>query len=212
MKEHVTVIPQDSTIIVDGMAISPKFTAAKEVHAIQWHNGSGHMEYSDGRANALLTSATDYTKQVEPYVLLWEAERARQDEIANRPPTLEESRDARLTSLLNSIKNKILAGFQHTINGKAYHFSYDEESQSNFAKANSAALFAVITGDTTFRQTWRGWQGDTPTVFSLTAEEYMGLSSAGGEHQLWYQKHCWEKEAAIRAASSVEELSAIIIA
>ena len=212
MKEHVTVIPQDSTIIVDGIPLSPTFTATKEIHAIQWHSGGGHVEYTDGRMNTQLTGASDYARLVEPYVRLWEAEKARQDEIVNRPPTLEEAREARLAFLLSTTRNKILAGFQHVINGQTYHFSYDEESQSNFAKANSAALFAVITGDAGFRQTWRGWQEDTPFVFNLTAEEYMGLSRAGGEHQLWYQKHCWEKEAAIKAASSIEGLNAIIIA
>ena len=57
----------------------------------------------------------------------------------------------------------------------------------------------------------------TPAVISdemhqrqAALEEEM-TSRAGADHQLWWQKRYWVKEAAIRAASSFEELEHIIL-
>ena len=74
MKEHVTVIPADGIIICDGMALSCAFTAhAENLHALQWHNGRGHIEYRTGgvMSNEAIAS---YEAEVAPYVERWQAE------------------------------------------------------------------------------------------------------------------------------------------
>lgn len=126
-------------------------------------------------------------------------------------PTLEEACDIKLAELTIKTRATILAGFSHTLRGQAYHFGYDEEDQGNFSKANSAALLAVIQQDSSYRQVWRGWIDTKPHVFQLTVEEYLALSRAGADHQLWWQQRHWKKEAAIHAAESLEALDAIII-
>ena len=211
MHTHVTVIPADGYISVDGEGLMLPLTTAGNIHAIQWHNGSGHIEYTDGTPNHILTEA-DYATVVAFYATLWQTEKDRLDAEANRPPTLAEARDDALDRLAAKTRDTILSGFDHELRpGEKYHFGYDEEDQGNFAKANSAALLALMMQDSGYTQVWRGWQGETPHVFQLTAEEYLGLSRAGADHQLWWQQRHWEKEAAIKAASSLEELNRIII-
>ncbi len=101
MQSHVTVIPSDFFLSVDGEGMVFEFPGPDGVHAIQWHDGSGHVEYTDGSPNAALTSA-DYQSKVAPYVALWQAEKDRREEEANRPPTLEEARAAKLAQVMDA--------------------------------------------------------------------------------------------------------------
>ena len=111
MIEHLTVIPADSVIVVDGEALLFPFQAPANLHALQWHHEKGHIEYTDGQPNRELAK-TDYMKEAAPFVTLWQAEkrrledeRRRQEEEANKPPTLEEAK----TDALRQIKEKRLA-------------------------------------------------------------------------------------------------------
>ena len=80
MKQHVIVVPSDRLIIVDGTPLQFDFPAPEKLHAIQWHNGTGEMEWRDD-INHPLTPA-DYAEDVAPFVELWEAEKARLEEEA----------------------------------------------------------------------------------------------------------------------------------
>ena len=75
MKQHVTVVPSDRLVIVDGEALRFDFKVPEGVHAIQWHDGFGHVEWT-GKNNTVLKE-TDYETQVASFVTLWEAEKAR---------------------------------------------------------------------------------------------------------------------------------------
>ena len=86
MKSHVTVIPSDFFIAVDGEGLCFEFPAPAGIHAIQWRNGSGHVEYADGSPNAALT-AKEYASVVAPHVALWQAEKDRLEAAAGRPPS-----------------------------------------------------------------------------------------------------------------------------
>lgn len=111
MKTHVTVIPSDGIISVDGEVLFLDSIKSETFHALQWHDGAGHVEPGDGLPNEELTT-DDYAGRVAPYVALWEEEnarleeeKARLEEEANRPPTEEELfaqlravRDAKLTA------------------------------------------------------------------------------------------------------------------
>lgn len=80
MKQHVIVVPSDRLIIVDGTPLQFDFPAPEKLHAVQWHNGTGEMEWRDD-INHPLTPA-DYAEDVAPFVELWEAEKARLEEEA----------------------------------------------------------------------------------------------------------------------------------
>lgn len=76
MYTHITVVPSDKLIIVDGHALLFDFPAPENLHALQWHEGEGHMEFTDD-LNQTLSGPELYASEVAPYVTLWEAEKAR---------------------------------------------------------------------------------------------------------------------------------------
>lgn len=80
MKQHVTVVPSDRLIVVDGVALRFDFPAPENMHALQWHEGSGHIEWTDDINHPL--KPDDYGADVAPFVALWEAEKVRLDEEA----------------------------------------------------------------------------------------------------------------------------------
>lgn len=98
MRNHVTVVPVDKIIIVDGFALNFDFDAPINLHALQWHDGAGEMEWTDDINHPLTPS--DYTEDVAPFVTLWEAEKARLNAEANRPPTLEEAKAVKLVEIM----------------------------------------------------------------------------------------------------------------
>lgn len=68
MKNNVTVIVPDKLVVIDGIGYIVECNWPKEIRAIQWHNGSGHIELND-YTNKQIES---YEKEVLPYVELWQ--------------------------------------------------------------------------------------------------------------------------------------------
>ncbi len=218
---QVTVIPADGTIIVDGVPLCFPFAAPPDVHALQWKNGTGHIEYTTGAINKVLLEG-DYTTVVLPFVWLWEAEKnrteeeeRRREEDAKRPPTLEEARAAALARVSAEMESAILGGFNYTVAGMVYHFSYDLVDQGNFTKAALAAALAQMQGETAWRQPWRGWLAAAggqavPRVLSFDAAAFLALALyAGKEHQEKCMAEGWVRQEAVLAAQSVEELGRV---
>ena len=87
MQQHVIVVPFDKLIIVDGVPLRVEFPVPESLHALQWHDGAGHTEWTDG-PNRLLALA-DYAAEVAPYVAHWEREKAR---LAAEAVAVEEAR------------------------------------------------------------------------------------------------------------------------
>lgn len=77
MYTHITVVPSDKLIIVDGHALHFDFPAPTNLHALQWHDGTGHREFTTDAPNQPISGAELYTAEVAPYVILWEAEKSR---------------------------------------------------------------------------------------------------------------------------------------
>lgn len=74
----VTVIPADKFVVVNGEALSFDFEAPANIHAIQWQNDNGHVEFKDPAKfpNKEITQA-DYNTYVKPYVDAFNKEKAR---------------------------------------------------------------------------------------------------------------------------------------
>lgn len=136
MKRHVTVVPSDKLIIVDGVVLCFDFSAPENMHALQWHEGSGHIEWTDD-INRPLTPA-DYAEDVAPFVALWEAEKAQLDEEAaaaeaarlaeynseeSRAARIRAERDRRLdatTWLVERHKEQTAGNIETSITGEDY--------------------------------------------------------------------------------------------
>lgn len=109
MKQHVTVIPSDNLVIVDGVPLVFGFAAPANLHALQWHDGAGEMEWTDDINHPL--TEQDYADDIAPFVALWEAEKARLDAEANRPPTLDEAKAAKLSEIKTAFAAAEADGF-----------------------------------------------------------------------------------------------------
>lgn len=92
MHNHITVIPDDKIILVDGRRLEFDFTAPEGMHALQWHNGAGHIEWKAGETEIL--GGQDYASKVKRFADVWTAEKTRLEAEANRPPTPEEQLEA----------------------------------------------------------------------------------------------------------------------
>ena len=90
---QVTVVPSDKVISVNGEGLNFDFPAPENMHALQWHDDAGHIEYTDGQPNYPLGD-NDYNTEVAPFVALWQAEYDRLEEERNRPLTPEEKAEA----------------------------------------------------------------------------------------------------------------------
>ncbi|MCL1939920.1 MAG: hypothetical protein FWG04_04600 [Desulfovibrionaceae bacterium] len=97
MKNHVVVMVTDRIIVVDGVGLQFDFPAPNNLWSVQWHEGQGYMQFTDDWNHPLTES--DYEADVAPWVRRWEAEKARLETEANRPPTPEEEAEWRLAEI-----------------------------------------------------------------------------------------------------------------
>lgn len=76
---RVTIVPEDSCVIVDGDALSGlALPASPNIHAIQWHTNFGVIEKKTGPAERFTDEGV-----LAPYLAVWQA---RRDEIDNAEP------------------------------------------------------------------------------------------------------------------------------
>ena len=98
---NLTVIPDDRFISVNGQGLVFDYPAAANIHAIQWHNGSGHVEFSDELTpNLIIQGQEDYEKYVRPYVQMWEE---RDTSLSMMEPGQESTAEQRIKSRLLEI-------------------------------------------------------------------------------------------------------------
>lgn len=198
MRQDVTVVPGDQVVIVDGIPLWFGFEAPANLHALQWHGGAGEMEWTDD-LNQPLTEE-DYEADVAPYVALWEAEMARLEAEADRPPTLEEAKAAKLEEIRAAFAAAESDGYVESSLG----FRADatrrsiEDIDGLIDLVSSGALPAPVT----FR--------DYDNLYhSLTLDQLNALRlEAKGRGPLLYARK-WELEAAVEAAGTVEAVQAI---
>lgn len=74
---RVTIVPIDQIIIVDRDLLVFEYSTDSNIHAIQWLDDKGHIEYKDGRAHKRLSGPDDFDEYVLPFVKKWETERER---------------------------------------------------------------------------------------------------------------------------------------
>ena len=198
MKQHVTVIPSDQLIAVDGVPLWFGFAAPANLHALQWHDGAGEMEWTDD-LNHPLTPA-DYAEDVAPFVTLWEAEKARLDAEANRPPTLDEAKAAKLSEIKAAFAAAEADGYVQSSLG----FRADATRRS--IGDIEGLIDLVDSGALPVPVTFRDYDN---TYHDLTLDQLNTLRlEAKGRGPLIYARK-WELEAAADAAETVEAVQAV---
>ena len=225
MKTHVTVIPSDGIISVDGEVLFLDGIKSETFHALQWHGGTGHVEPGDSLPNEEL-SADDYEERVAPFVALWEeekerltAEAAAAEEAYN---SLENVKARKLTAIDAETSAAILAGFEceatppDTGVPELLHFSYDEFDQQNFSDAALSMQLAAAAGGAIPTATpWNAYRNHTAdskgelVILNLTAETFLPIYAAALNHKAAKMAEGGQRKAAVAAAQTVEEVEAI---
>ena len=223
MKDNVTVIPSDGTISVDGEVLFLDGIKSEAFHALQWHDGAGHVEPGDGLPNEKL-SADDYEERVAPFVALWEEEKVRLGEEAAAAEaeynSLPNVKARKLASIDAETSAAIMAGFEcevtppDTGTPELLHFSYDEFDQQNFADAAVSMQLSTAGGIPTTTP-WNAYRNHTAdskgdlVILQLTAETFLPIYAAALNHKATKMAEGGTRKAAVEAAQTVEELEAI---
>ena len=141
MYNHVTVIPDDKIVLVDGQALKFDFVAPEGMHALQWHNGSGHVEFSDELTpNLIIQGQEDYEKHVRPYVQMWE-------EIDTSSSMMEPGQESTAEQRIKSRLLEIDLESVRPLRAKAYGTSTPEDDAKLAAlEQESGALRAELAG------------------------------------------------------------------
>ena len=225
MKDNITVIPSDGIISVDGEVLFLDGITSETFHALQWHDGAGHVEPGDGLPNEML-SADDYEERVAPFVALWEeekerltAEAAAAEEAYN---SLENVKARKLAAIDAQTSSAIMAGFEceatppDTGQPELLHFSYDEFDQQNFADAAvSMQLATASDGGIPTTTPWNAYRNHTAdnkgdlVILQLTAETFLPIYTAALNHKATKMAEGGQRKAAVAAAQTVEEVEAI---
>lgn len=221
----VTVVPEDSLIIVDGEALFFNYDATDGMHALQWDGTAGHIEWKDMVENQLL-SADDYDSVVAPYVTMWQAEKDRLAAEAAAAEaeynSLDNVKARKLASIDAETSAAIMAGFEcevtppDTGTPELLHFSYDEFDQQNFADAAvsmqlttaSAGVIPTTTPWNAYRNHTADSKGDL-VILQLTAETFLPIYAAALNHKATKMAEGGQRKAAVAAAQTVEEVKSI---
>ena len=224
MKTHVTVIPSDGIVSVDGEVLFLDSITSETFHALQWHDGAGHVEPGHGLPNEAF-STDDYTGRVAPFVALWEeekerltAEAAAAEEAYN---SLENVKARKLAAIDAETSAAILAGFEceatppDTGTPELLHFSDDEFDQQNFADAALSMQLVTTSGDIPTATPWNAYRGHTAdskgelVILHLTAETFLPIYAAALNHKAAQMAIGGQRKAAVAAAQTVEDVEAI---
>ena len=108
-------------LIIDGERVDASdYSVASNIHAIQWEDSSGEIEYNDGTPNATITDISSFgfeTKHANEKQAIADAEaKAESDRIANR--TYDEKRQDEYPSIgdqLDDIYHNGIDGWKTTI-------------------------------------------------------------------------------------------------
>ena len=56
----LTIVPEDKTVVVDGIGLTFDFVVDPDIHAIQWDTDSGYIEYKSDKFNTTIDSIKEY--------------------------------------------------------------------------------------------------------------------------------------------------------
>ena len=166
---HVTIIPSDRMILVNGEGLQFDFEAPADVHAIQWNNvaRSGHVEYVDCvKPNKDLTDV-DYAEEVFPYALLWQAEKER---IAAEQKAAEEAAKAQYNSE-EARWERLRAERDSRLTATDYYVLADYPSDPEMLEKVKAYRQALRDLTSLEGAPWDGGEYDTPWPENPLVEE-----------------------------------------
>lgn len=205
MEKDVTIVPVDNVILVNGIHLQLDFKPIEgheQVHAIQWHDGKGVIEFSDYTGRD-----ADYETDVAPYVALWEAEKVKLDAEAA-------AKEAEYNKLENVISRKLGELNLKLEETKASSAAHITSSTGYVVNANNTAkqnIDGLITAMTAQNMTTVNFMTYDNTLAELTLEQLktLQLELISYGNNLYAKK--WSLRAQIEACTTKEEVDAIVI-
>lgn len=120
---------------------------------------------------------------------------------------LESQKKLKLAAIDDETSAAILAGFDYTVQGEEYHFSYDSFDQGNFTDAASAATLATMMQQEQ-SVTWNAYrEGGELVRLNLDVAEFLGLFTDGAlAHKAAMMEQGGIRKAVVMAATTAEEV------
>ena len=205
MEKDVTIVPVDNVILVNNTPLQFDYKPIEgheQVHAIQWHDGKGVIEFSDYTGRD-----ADYETDIAPYVALYQAEKARLDAEAA-------AAEAEYNKLENVVARKLGELNLKLEETKASSAAHITSSTGYVVNANNTAkqnIDGLITAMTAQNMTTVNFMTYDNTLAQLTLEQLktiqLELISYG--NNLYARK--WALRSQIEACKTKEEVDAIVI-
>ena len=205
MEKDVTIVPVDNVILVNNTPLQFDYKPIEgheQVHAIQWHDGKGVIEFTDYSGRD-----ADYEADVAPYVALWEAEKARLDAEA----AAKKAEYNRLENVVARKLDELNAKLEETKTSSAAHIT---SSTGYVVNANTTAkqnIDGLITAMTAQNLSTVNFMTFDNTLAELTLEQLktLQLELISYGNNLYAKK--WSLRAQIEACTTKEEVDAIVI-
>lgn len=205
MEKDVTIVPVDNVILVNNTPLQFDYKPIEgheQVHAIQWHDGKGVIEFTDYTGRD-----ADYEADVAPYVALWEAEKARLDAEA----AAKKAEYNRLENVVARKLDELNAKLEETKTSSAAHIT---SSTGYVVNANTTAkqnIDGLITAMTAQNLSTVNFMTFDNTLAELTLEQLktLQLELISYGNNLYAKK--WSLRAQIEACTTKEEVDAIVI-
>ena len=145
----LTIVVPSQLVIIDGVSLSLDASVfeqliADSIHAVQWRNGAGHVEYSNGQANQSIENidvfrtifdahAAEFAHvTIEQNLSQWETYNRETGEKITDLTALIKARREEVEQLLNEY---LVSGVGY----KGYRFEADANSQANITSAMQLA-------------------------------------------------------------------------
>lgn len=205
MEKDVTIVPVDNVILVNNTPLQFDYKPIEgheQVHAIQWHDGKGVIEFSDYTGRD-----ADYETDIAPYVALYQAEKARLDAEA----AAAEAEYNKLENVVARKLDELNAKLEETKASSAAHIT---SSTGYVVNANTTAkqnIDGLITAMTAQNLSTVNFMTFDNTLAELTLEQLktiqLELISYG--NNLYAKK--WALRSQIENCTTKEEVDAIAI-
>lgn len=205
MEKDVTIVPVDNVILVNGIHLQLDFKPIEgheQVHAIQWHDGKGVIEFTDYTGRD-----ADYEADVAPYVALYQAEQARLDAEA----AAKKAEYNRLENVVARKLDELNAKLEETKASSSAHITSSTGyvvNANTTAKTNVDGLITAMEAQGLSRVNFMTFDN---TLAELTLEQLktLQLELISYGNNLYAKK--WSLRAQIEACTTKEEVDAIVI-
>ena len=197
----VTVVPVDTVILVNNVPLQFDYKPIEgheQVHAIQWHDGKGVLEFADYTGRD-----ADYETDVAPYVVLYQA--------LDAEAAAAEAEYNKLENVISRKLDELTAKLEETKTSNAAHIA---SSTGYVVNANTTAktnVDGLITAMEAQNLNTVNFMTFDNTLAELTLEQLktiqLELISYG--NNLYARK--WALRSQIEACTTKEEVDAIVI-